>query len=76
MEQSNGLADNNNYPEKIKIPYIESRYTNGNNYILEFETENFIEFLGYFISEGSLIHSKRNKYCISLSQKKPNILNN
>lgn len=74
MEQTNGYVNNNNDNETFTIPYVESRYTNGNNDILSFNTKAFIEFLGYFISEGSLNPSKAGKYCISITQKKKNIL--
>ena len=73
MEQTNGIQDV--YEEScISIPYVESRYTNGNNNIITFNTHAFVEFLGYFISEGSLNPSKAGKYCISISQKKKHIL--
>lgn len=73
MEQTNGIND---IPEEpyITIPYVESRYTNGNNNIITFDTKTFVEFLGYFISEGSLNPSKEGKYCISISQKKKHVL--
>lgn len=74
MEQTNGYINNNNDNETFTIPYVESRYTNGNNYILSFNTKAFVEFLGYFISEGSLNPSKAGKYCISITQKKKDVL--
>ena len=75
MEQTNGYLNNDNDNETFTIPYVESRYTNGNNNILSFDTKAFVEFLGYFISEGSLNPAKSGKYCISITQKKKNILN-
>lgn len=74
MEQTNGYINNNNDNETFTIPYVESRYTNGNNDILSFNTKAFVEFLGYFISEGSLNPSKAGKYCISITQKKKDVL--
>jgi hypothetical protein len=75
MEQTNGYINNCNDDETFTIPYVESKYTNGNNDILSFNIKAFVEFLGYFISEGSLNPSKAGKYCISITQKKKNILN-
>ena len=74
MEQTNGVNDILEDPY-ITIPYIESHHTNGNNHIVTFDTKAFIEFLGYFVSEGSLNPSKGSRYCISISQKKKHILN-
>lgn len=72
MEQTNGIQDFD-IPVYIEIPYIKAKSTNGNNYITKFDTLFFTEFLGYFISEGSLNLAKykeKKKYCISISQMK------
>ena len=49
MEQTNGYINNNNDNETFTIPYVESRYTNGNNDILSFNTKAFVEFLVYLL---------------------------
>lgn len=80
IEQTNGIDDNIDEPN-FNIPSIESRYTNGNNDILSFEKKDFLEFLGYFISEGCLnstntnSQNEPNKFCISLTQQKDETLN-
>ena len=80
IEQTNGIDDNIDEPS-FNIPSIESRYTNGNNDILSFEKKDFLEFLGYFISEGCLnstntnSQNEPNKFCISLTQQKGETLN-
>lgn len=78
-EQSDGVY-NTLDDDIITIPYIESRYTNGNNNITSFKKSDFIEFLGYFISEGCLnstlvnADGKQNKFLISLTQQKSKVL--
>lgn len=77
MEQTNGMSDNVVDEENITIPFIPSKTTNGNNNYCSFKTKVFVEFLGYFISEGCLNSTKKGngpKYCISLSQQKSTIL--
>lgn len=79
MEQANGIDDIID-EVNFNIPSIESRYTNGNNNILSFNKKDFLEFLGYFISEGCLnstntnSQNEQNKFCISLTQQKDKTL--
>ena len=77
MEASSGNA-NGIHLDNIEIPYVEAHNDNGNNSRLTFDTNTFMRFAGYFISEGCLSpRAKGNgpKYRISLSQKKQAVFN-
>ena len=78
MESSLGNSDGI-HKDTINIPYVEAHNDNGNNSILVFDTNTFMSFIGYFISEGSLNPSAKGngpKYKISLSQKKHDVFVN
>jgi len=79
LEQAEGI-DNTIDELNFDIPSVDSRYTNGNNDVLSFNKRDFVEFLGYFVSEGCLYstctnnNGEPNKFRISLSQQKSHVL--
>lgn len=77
--QHNGLSDNQ-YINKITIPSVtyglRSRKEYRNNPPIEIEMNDWLKFLGIFLTDGSFTYDeKRGIYKVSIYQKKENYIN-